>query len=62
MSQTFIFDAREFFDGPYFLIIDKLWAAINSRNGAIPVRIGIYKDYEIPLFNETVCLSLLTLM
>lgn len=48
------FDAREFFDGPYFLMIDKLWSAINSRNGAIPVRNGVYKDYEIPLFNEEV--------
>lgn len=48
------FDAREFFDGPYYIMIDKLWAAINSRNGSVPVRSGIYKDYEIPLFNEDV--------
>ncbi len=48
------FDAREFFDGPYYIMIDKLWAAINSRNGAVPVRNGIYKDYDIPLFNEDV--------
>lgn len=48
------FDAREFFDGPYYLMIDRLWAAINSRNGSVPVRNGIYKDYDIPLFNEDV--------
>lgn len=48
------FDAREFFDGPYYLMIDKLWAAINLRNGSVPVRNGIYKDFEIPLFNEDV--------
>lgn len=48
------FDAREFFDGPYYIMIDKLWAAINSRNGSVPVRNGIYKDYDIPLFNEDV--------
>ena len=48
------FDAREFFDGPYYLMIDKLWAAINSRNGSVPVRSGIYKDFDIPLFNEEV--------
>ncbi len=48
------FDAREFFDGPYYLMIDKLWAAINSRNGSVPVRSGIYKDFDIPLFNEVV--------
>ena len=35
-------------------MIDKLWAAINSRNGSVPVRNGIYKDYDIPLFNEDV--------
>lgn len=48
------FDAREYFDGPYYLMIDKLWTAINSRNGSVPVRSGIYKDYDIPLFNEEV--------
>jgi len=48
------FDAREYFEGPYYLMIDKLWAAINSRNGSVPVRSGIYKDYDIPLFNEDV--------
>lgn len=48
------FDAREFFDGPYYLMIDKLWAAINLRNGSVPVRSGIYKDFDIPLFNEDV--------
>lgn len=48
------FDAREFFDGPYYVMIDKLWTAINSRNGSIPIRNGIYKDYDIPLFNEDV--------
>lgn len=48
------FDAREYFEGPYYLMIEKLWAAINSRNGSVPVRNGIYKDYDIPLFNEDV--------
>lgn len=48
------FDAREFFDGPYYLMIDKLWAAINSRNGSVPIRSGIYKDFDIPLFIEDV--------
>lgn len=48
------FDAREYFEGPYYLMIEKLWAAINSRNGFVPVRNGIYKDYDIPLFNEDV--------
>lgn len=48
------FDAREYFDGPYYLMIDKLWAVINARNGSVPVRSGIYKDYEIPIFNEDV--------
>lgn len=48
------FDAREYFDGPYYLLVDALWKAINARNGAIPVRNGMYKDYDIPLFNEDV--------
>ena len=48
------FDAREYFDQPYYLMADALWNAINARNGAIPVRNGIYKDYDIPLFNEDV--------
>lgn len=48
------FDAREYFDGPYYLMIDKLWTVINARNGSVPVRSGIYKDYEIPIFNEDV--------
>lgn len=48
------FDAREYFDGPYFVMIEKLWTSINSKNGSVPVRNGIYKDYDIPLFNEDV--------
>lgn len=48
------FDAREYFDGPYYLLIEKLWVAINARNGSVPMRNGIYKDYDIPLFNEGV--------
>lgn len=48
------FDAREIFDQSYFLMVDALWNAINVRNGSIPVRNGIYKDYDIPLFNEDV--------
>jgi len=48
------FEAREYFDKPYFLMIDDLWNAINKRNGSIPVRNGMYKDFDIPLFNEEV--------
>lgn len=48
------FDARDYFDQSYFLMVDALWNAINVRNGSIPVRNGIYKDYDIPLFNEDV--------
>ena len=49
MPASFLMD-----DGPYYIMIDKLWAAITSRNGSVPVRNGIYKDYDIPLFNEDV--------
>ena len=48
------FDNREYFTAPYYLMIDELWKKINARNGSIPVRNGIYKSYEIPLFNEEV--------
>lgn len=48
------FDHREYFTAPYYLMVDDLWEKINARNGYIPVRNGMYKSYEIPLFNEDV--------
>lgn len=48
------FEKRDFFSKPYFLMVDELWNAISLRNGSVPVRNGMYKDYEIPLFNEDV--------
>lgn len=48
------FDSRTIFRQPFFLMADALWNKINDRNGFVPVRNGLYKDYEIPLFNEDV--------
>lgn len=48
------FENREYFGQPYYLLADKLWDTINGRNGSIPVRSKMFKDYEIPLFNEEV--------
>jgi len=47
------FDNRQQFSQPFFLLIDKLWEAINSRNGNIPIREGAY-IFDIPYFNEDV--------
>jgi len=47
------FDNRRQFSQPFFLLIDKLWEAINSRNGNIPIREGAYV-FDIPYFNEEV--------
>ena len=47
------FDNRLQFGQPFFILIDKLWEAINLRNGSIPVREGAYV-FGIPFFNEDV--------
>lgn len=47
------FDNRMQFGQPFFLLIDKLWEAINLRNGSVPVREGAY-IFGIPFFNEDV--------
>ena len=47
------FDNRMQFGQPFFLLIDKLWDAINLRNGFVPVREGAY-IFGIPFFNEDV--------
>ena len=47
------FDNRLQFGQPFFILIDKLWEAINLRNGAVPVRENSY-IFDIPFFNEEV--------
>ena len=47
------FDNRMQFGQPFFLLIDKLWEAINMRNGSVPIREGSY-IFGIPFFNEDV--------
>lgn len=47
------FDNRLQFGQPFFILIDKLWDAINMRNGSVPVREGSY-IFGIPFFNEDV--------
>lgn len=47
------FDNRQEFKGPFFLLIDRLWEAVNLRNGNYPVREGAY-IFDIPFFNEDV--------
>lgn len=47
------FDNRQEFRGPFFLLIDRLWEAVNLRNGNYPVREGAY-IFDIPFFNEDV--------
>lgn len=47
------FDSRKIFSKPFFLLVDELWAEINNRNGAIPIRKGPY-IFDIPFFNEAV--------
>lgn len=47
------FDSRIIYAGPYYLIIDDLWEAINQRNGKIPVQEGLY-IFDIPFFNKEV--------
>lgn len=47
------FDNRIIFTGPYFISIDKLWDAINQRNGRVPVQQGLF-IFDIPFFNKEV--------
>lgn len=47
------FDNRMQFGQPFFILIDRLWDAINLRNGSIPVREDSY-IFGIPFFNEDV--------
>jgi ATP-dependent DNA helicase RecG len=37
-SSQIFFDNKEIFSQPYFVAVDILWSAINSRNGKIPVQ------------------------
>lgn len=48
------FNHRDIFEEPFYIMIDKLWSAINARNGSIPIRDGAYQSDSIPLFNEDV--------
>ena len=47
------FDKRLSFVAPFYILIDKLWAAIDDRNGSVPVQEGAYM-FDIPFFNELV--------
>lgn len=47
------FDKRISFLDPFYILIDKLWKAINDRNGSVPVQEGAYM-FDIPFFNEEV--------
>lgn len=47
------FDKRYSFHGPFFIEIEKLWDAINLRNGAFPIQEGPF-IFEIPYFNQEV--------
>jgi len=47
------FDNRQVFSEPYFLSIEKLWDAINQRNGKVPVQQGPF-IFDIPFFNKEV--------
>lgn len=48
------FNKRYSFREPFYIMIDKLWETINSRNGEIPISNGAYQSDSIPLFNEDV--------
>jgi ATP-dependent DNA helicase RecG len=52
-SNQIVFNNREIFSQPYFLAIDLLWNAINSRNGKFPVQQGAF-IFDIPYFNKEV--------
>lgn len=47
------FDNRLIFSEPYFLTNEKLWDAINQRNGKVPVQQGPF-IFDIPFFNKEV--------
>ena len=47
------FDNRMKFGQPFFILIDKLWEAIDLRNGSVPIRENSY-IFDIPFFNEDV--------
>jgi ATP-dependent DNA helicase RecG len=47
------FSKRDIFQVPYFLMIEKLWNQINTRNQSIPVEKNMY-IFDIPLFNSEV--------
>lgn len=47
------FDSRKTFGEPFFFLIDKLWTALNEKNGFVPLRDGAY-IFDIPFFNEDV--------
>jgi ATP-dependent DNA helicase RecG len=52
-ASQIVFDNRQIFSQSYFLAIDVLWNAINSRNGKIPVQQGAF-IFDIPYFNKEV--------
>lgn len=52
-SSQIVFDNRVIYSQPYFIAIDLLWNAINSRNGKIPVQKDAY-IFDIPYFNREV--------
>ncbi|MCM1530732.1 MAG: putative DNA binding domain-containing protein [Bacteroides sp.] len=47
------FDKRMSFGEPFYILIDKVWKAIDARNGNVPVQEGAY-IFDIPFFNEEV--------
>ena len=52
------FDSRLQFGQPFFILIDKLWEAIDLRNGSVPIRENSY-IFDIPFFNEDVIRELI---
>lgn len=52
-SSQIVFDNRVIYSQPYFIAIDLLWNAINSRNGKIPVQKDAF-IFDIPYFNREV--------
>lgn len=52
-NTQIVFDNRQIFSEPYFLAIEKLWDAINQRNGKVPVQQGPF-IFDIPFFNKEV--------
>ncbi|MDT0643728.1 ATP-binding protein [Zunongwangia sp. F363] len=52
-SDNIVFDNRYEFSGPFFLETERLWEAINLRNGSIPIQEGPF-IFDIPYFNQEV--------